>query len=61
MTDVFAALGLVLAIEGVLFAAFPGAAKRASANIVATPDGSLRTIGLVSAFIGVVVVWLVRG
>ena len=61
MTDLVAALGLVLAIEGLLFAGFPGAAKRAGENIRATPDGTLRAIGLVSAVIGVGLVWVVRG
>lgn len=61
MSDLFAALGLVLAIEGLLFAGFPGAARRASENILATPEGSLRVIGVVSAVIGVAIVWLVRG
>lgn len=61
MTDLLAALGLVLAIEGLLFAGFPGAARRASANIVSTPEPTLRVVGVVSAAIGVLVVWLVRG
>ncbi|MFC3692088.1 DUF2065 domain-containing protein [Chenggangzhangella methanolivorans] len=61
MSDLFAALGLLLAIEGLLFAGFPGAARRASENIVATPENALRVIGVVSAAIGVAIVWLVRG
>lgn len=61
MTDLFAALGLVLAIEGILFAGFPGAARRASENILTTPEGTLRLIGVASAIVGVAVVWLVRG
>lgn len=61
MSDLFAALGLVLAIEGLLFAGFPGAARRASEIILATPEGTLRLIGVASAVIGVAVVWLVRG
>lgn len=61
MSNLFAALGLVLAIEGLLFAGFPAAARRASENIAATPEGSLRVVGVVSAVIGVAVVWLVRG
>jgi len=61
MTDLFAALGLVLAIEGLLFAGFPGAARRASENIVSTPEPTLRIIGVASAVIGVAIVWLVRG
>ncbi|MET0314637.1 DUF2065 domain-containing protein [Hansschlegelia quercus] len=61
MSDFFAALGLVLAIEGLLFAGFPAAAKKASANIVATPDQALRWVGVLSALLGVVIVWVVRG
>jgi len=61
MSDFLAALGLFFAIEGICLAAFPGAAKRAMANILATPDAPLRVAGVVSAAIGVVIVWLVRG
>ena len=61
MTDLVAALGLVLAIEGLTFMAFPGAARKAAAQIAATPESSLRTVGVVAAALGVGVVWLVRG
>jgi uncharacterized protein len=61
MSDFLAALGLVFVIEGLLFAAFPDAARRAVATILDTPDQTVRTIGIVSAFLGLAVVWLVRG
>ena len=61
MTDFLVALGLVLAIEGLLFAAFPAISKRAMAHVFETPDGALRVIGIVSAVAGVVLIWLVRG
>jgi uncharacterized protein YjeT (DUF2065 family) len=61
MSDFVVALGLVLAIEGLIFAAFPRAAKRLAANALETPDGALRLAGVISAVIGVIVVWLVRG
>ena len=61
MDDFLAALGLVFVIEGLLFAAFPGAARRAVATVLNTPDQTLRTIGIISAFLGLAVVWLVRG
>jgi uncharacterized protein len=60
MSDFVAALGLVLVIEGILFAAFPVAAKRAMAAVLSTPETGLRITGLVSAVIGVLIVWLVR-
>jgi uncharacterized protein YjeT (DUF2065 family) len=61
MSDFLAALGLVFVIEGLVFAAFPEAAKRAVAAMVDTPDQGLRLVGLLSAVFGLVVLWLVRG
>jgi uncharacterized protein len=61
MSDFLAALGLVFAIEGICLAAFPAAAKRAMAGILGMPDGRLRFAGVVSAAVGVVIVWWVRG
>ena len=61
MSDFLAALGLVFVIEGLIFAAFPEAAKRAMTSVLQTPDLSLRLIGLGSALVGLIMVWLVRG
>lgn len=61
MSDFLAALGLVFVIEGLIFAAFPGHAKQAMQSVLATPDATLRGIGLAAAVIGLVLVWLVRG
>jgi uncharacterized protein YjeT (DUF2065 family) len=55
-----AALGLLLAIEGLTLAAFPGAAKRAAAAILDAPEGTLRALGLVAAIAGVALIWFVR-
>ena len=60
MADFLAAVGLVFVIEGLVFAAFPVQAKRAMASVLETPDASLRAIGLGSAVIGLIVLWLVR-
>ena len=61
MIDFLAALGLVFVIEGLVFAAFPGHAKRAMQSVLDTPDVSLRVIGIGSALVGLILVWLVRG
>lgn len=61
MIDFFAAVGLVFVIEGLVFAAFPGPAKRSMAAVMATPEMTLRLIGLGSALFGLILVWLVRG
>ncbi len=60
MTDFLAAVGLVFVIEGLLFAALPGPAKRAMVSVGETPEAQLRDIGIASAVIGLVLVWLVR-
>ena len=61
MSDFLVALGLVFVIEGLIFAAFPGSAKQAMAAVLETPDNVLRIVGIVSAVVGLVLVWLVRG
>jgi uncharacterized protein len=61
MSDFLAALGLVFVIEGLVFAAFPEAAKRAITAMTKTPDQGLRLVGIFSAVVGMAVLWLVRG
>lgn len=60
MDSFFVALGLVFVIEGIGVAAFPGAARRAADTMASTPDQMLRIVGLVSAVVGVVLIWVVR-
>ena len=60
MGDFLAAIGLVFMIEGLVFAAFPGPDKRAMASVLETPETTLRAIGIGSAVIGLILVWLVR-
>jgi uncharacterized protein len=61
MWDFLVALGLVFAIEGLLFAAFPGVTKRAMAHVLEAPDNVLRIVGIVSAAVGIALIWIVRG
>jgi uncharacterized protein len=61
MKDFLAAIGLVFAIEGLVLAAFPGHTKRAMVAALDMADGALRIAGIVSALVGVLIVWLVRG
>ena len=61
MSDFIVALGLVFVLEGLLFSAFPATAKRAMESVQQTPDSSLRTVGIVSAVLGVLLIWAVRG
>jgi uncharacterized protein YjeT (DUF2065 family) len=61
MADFIAALGLVLVIEGLTFAAFPAATRRALQALMEATDGNLRMAGVVAAVAGVLLVWFVRG
>jgi uncharacterized protein len=60
-SDLFAALGLALVLEGVAYALFPDAMRNMMAQVLALPASNMRFVGLVAAVIGLGVVWLVRG
>ena len=61
MREVVAAIGLILALEGVLCALFPEFVRRMAQHALQTPGDTLRIAGVVSAALGVALVWLVRG
>jgi uncharacterized protein YjeT (DUF2065 family) len=61
MTEFIVAIGLVLVIEGLLFAAFPRVAKRLAASAIESPENALRIAGIGSALLGLIVIWLMRG
>jgi len=61
MSDLIVAVGLVLVLEGLVYAVFPDALKRMMALAQTLPDDVLRRSGLTALALGVVIVWLVRG
>lgn len=60
MSDFLAALGLVLVIEGLLYATLPESMKRMMVEVATLPGSNLRIGGLVAMVVGVGIVWLVR-
>ncbi len=60
MNSFLTALGLVLVIEGLLYAIAPDGAKKMMATMQSLPAEQLRFAGLIAATVGVIVVWLVR-
>lgn len=60
MLNLIAALGLALAVEGILFAAFPDGMRRAMYEAAHSPSDRMRLVGLVSAMAGVGIIWFVR-
>ena len=61
MKDLIVGGGLVLVIEGLLWTAAPGLARRLLEAAAATPEGMLRRVGAITAACGLAVVWMVRG
>jgi uncharacterized protein YjeT (DUF2065 family) len=61
MSDFLVAVGLLLAIEGSLYALAPAAMKRMVRSVLEIPDQTLRTAGLAAVAAGVLFVWLIRG
>ena len=60
MTDFFTAIALAIALEGVLYAAFPEAMKKFLVQILGQPDNVLRRTGVMAVIAGVICVWLLR-
>jgi uncharacterized protein YjeT (DUF2065 family) len=60
VTDLATALGLVLVIEGALYAMAPTVAKILMRQGIAASDSMLRGCGLVMLALGVAIVWLAR-
>lgn len=61
MKDLIVGGGLVLVIEGLLWTAAPGLARRLLAAVAEAPEGTLRLSGAITAAAGLFVVWLARG
>jgi len=60
MMDLLTALGLVLVIEGSLYALMPEVMKRMMAQVQTVPAPMMRAVGLGAAVAGVLVVWWIR-
>jgi uncharacterized protein YjeT (DUF2065 family) len=56
--QVLAGIGVVLAIEGLLYALAPAAMRRAVASLAEQPEGRLRAGGLAAAVIGIALAWM---
>lgn len=61
MSDLLAAFGLLLVIEGALYTLFPGLMRRMMAQMLLLPETQVRVAALVMAVLGLGVVWLARG
>jgi uncharacterized protein YjeT (DUF2065 family) len=58
--DFLIGVGVLFVIEGLMFAASPTWMRKAMKSAIATPDNLLRAVGIGSAVIGLIVIWVVR-
>jgi len=61
MSDLIVAFGLVLVIEGLLWALAPDLGRRLLEMARETPAATLRASGWAAVAAGAILVWLVRG
>ena len=61
MHDLLVALGLVLVIEGLIWAVAPDPGRRLMELASQTPNSSLQIAGWSAVALGVAIVWLLRG
>ena len=61
MQDLITAIGLAIAIEGMLYALFPDAMRKMIVQVLQMPTTWVRSAGLAAAVLGVAVTWLARG
>ncbi len=61
MQDLWVALGLMLVLEGVLYALAPNAMRRMLEVVLRQPEQTIRMTGIAAAVAGLVIVLLARG
>lgn len=61
MSDLIVAVGLVLVLEGLIWALAPDQGRRLAALVMSTPDSILRRAGWTAIAAGALIVWLMRG
>ena len=60
MKDLISALGLLLFIEGLLFAIFPTRIKNMLKAIEKIPETKLRSVGVFFLILGFLIVWYIK-
>jgi uncharacterized protein YjeT (DUF2065 family) len=60
MTELGLAIGLVLVLEGLLYAIAPDAMKKMMVEMLSMPSSNIRFGGLIAMALGVLIVWFIR-
>lgn len=53
-------LGMMLVLEGLLYAGFPAGLRRLASRLPEIGDNTLRIFGIIAMMIGIALIWLVR-
>lgn len=53
-------VAMMLVVEGLIYAGFPGAIRRLTEQAIKLPDNTLRSFGIVAMAIGILLIWLIR-
>lgn len=61
MHDIVVAVGLLLVIEGLVYALAPSIIRTMAARLPELSDQDLRLFGVFAVSLGVLLVWLIRG
>jgi uncharacterized protein len=59
-SELLIGVGLLLVLEGLLFAAMPNWMRQAMKSVIGTPDNTLRAVGIGSAVLGLILIWVIR-
>ena len=60
MKELIIAIGLLLFIEGMLYALFPSKMKNMLKKMDLIKDSQLRSGGIIFAFIGFLIIWIIK-
>jgi uncharacterized protein YjeT (DUF2065 family) len=58
--DFLIGVGILFVIEGLLFAASPTWMRKAMKSALSMPDNILRAVGIGSAVVGLILIWIER-
>lgn len=61
MNDLLTGLAMVLVVEGVVFALFPGRMRGLASMLLELPENLVRAAGMLAVALGVLAVWMIRG
>lgn len=60
LDEILIGLGMLLVLEGLLYAGFPGLVKRMAREALNLPENTLRNFGVIAMIIGIALIWFIR-